>query len=986
MREITFSLSRRTLTHLALLFMLALGACAGLTGTPESPGSDDPTPPPTEPAMVLEGVGGGSVVFVPGGPFIMGSEETDPNSESDEWPQRRVNVPGFWIQQTEVTNEQYAACVAEGECAAPQQPLTFNDPAYAGHPVQGVTWFQANAYCEYLGGRLPTEAEWEKTARGLQAFTFPWGITDPDCDLTNQQGCNAPDNTDPIGTRDEGLSPFEAFDMAGNVGEWTYDWYTAGYYGDAPAANPYGPQSGELKVWRGGGYGDSGNALRTANRNALDPEEALPGLGFRCVLSAQEEIARAPFCQPSYTAFCNPGGSMETGLTHPDRPAGGEQPILRVAGFSCPQRGIVEVSVDLNVPSAEGYTMTVNGLPFTDCVELPEFPGRLYCKGPAAPQGVFVNVTICAPDGEAAAPNLNVVAYQPAGGETGLITYQPAAASLVAYNAYQQQTAPTNTDDYCPQGYIYNPLNGQCELDTTQPGCPDGWTYNPDLYRCEPNPEGGCPEGSQYDAQLGRCITTGDDCGDGFTLTHVGAGLRACEPSQNDDGGGLCPLGYFYDRSINCCSPIPQTGNGCEPGSVFDQLRGVCLPLDGNGCPAGSQYDPFKGCISDGEPTGGENPPYGQCPEGTTLDPASNTCIPNQPQTFAAAYVPDVSCPTGYSLNDLGQCMPEQGEPQDCGPQGYFDPTIGQCIVTPDGCGLGFYFNTATQSCLPQSGPGSQCGYGYRFDPAANCCVPVPGSDGTACPGDGELGSNGNQLVTWYAAAPTLYDVASQQCDPGGDGCPLGYRYDQERQACVPVITEDDCPDGTTYDPQRQTCTPDEGTECPDGYSYLRAVNGCQPDDSQQPQCEDGYYFNPQVGYCLPTDQNGCGVGYLAAGPEACAPDGGQPGSQCPTGFVYDADTNTCQPPGEGSSCWSIQVSVPVCQQPTVTPDSRCPVGFRFSEQTQSCEDARNQPTSTPGGNEPSSCADIRSMGACNGSNLGCSWDDIKAVCEDVIP
>lgn len=991
MNEVVLSISRRKLINLGVIVFMLLAACSGLTGGGGEQTGDSPDVPPTEAPMVLTGRGGGSIIYIPGGVFVMGSDENEPGSESDEQPKHRVNVSGFWIQQTEVTNDQYAQCVAEGECALPaiqndpEQETHYDDPAYANHPVEGVTWFQANGYCDYLGGRLPTEAEWEKTARGLMAYTYPWGADDPDCDLTNQEGCNSPETTDPIGTRDKGLSPYEAFDMAGNVGEWTYDWYTPSY-AEAAQANPYGPQLGELKVWRGGGYGESGHDLRTANRNALDPSDYLPGLGFRCVLSAQEEIAYAPFCQPTYTAFCNPGGGMDGGLDRPDRPEIGEEPDPRVTGFGCPQRGIVEVSVDLGLPSADGYTMTVNGQTYTDCFTLPEFPGRLYCKGPAAPQGAIVEVTVCQTgETQGGSPNPSLVAYQPAAGEPGgLIAYQPASNSLVAFNAFQQQTAPGNTDDYCPQGYTYNPLTGECAYDETQTGCPDGWTWNANLYRCEPGPDGGgCPEGSAYDPELQRCVTDGDDCGEGFYLTHLpGLDQRSCEPETHDDGGGLCPLGYFYDRSINCCSPIPETGNGCEQGTYYDQLRGLCLPLDGNGCPAGTAYDPFKGCVPGGPL--GENPPYGECPEGTTLNPDNNTCEPNNPQTFATAYVPGTVCPGGYELNDLGQCMPTEGEPQDCGPNAYYDPRFEQCVETEDGCGLGFYYDARSQTCEPHGGPGSRCGYGYVFDNAANCCVPVPGSDGTACPGEDELNGNTPLVETWYAAAPSLFDYGALVCDPGEDGCPQGYRYSPDQNTCVPIITEEGCPEGTTYDPERQTCTPDVTGECPEGYAYLTAMNACEPEDGQLPECSEGYYFNPQVGYCLPTDDEGCGVGYLAAGPEVCEPQGDDPNGECPTGYYYDTRQNTCLPLGEGGGCWTVRVSVPVCAQPTVTPDPRCPSpAQRWDEATQKCEGI-DGPTPTP---EPKdrSCSDYSNETSCD--NAGCYWvQSTTSYCTNIVP
>jgi formylglycine-generating enzyme required for sulfatase activity len=974
MGTITVSLAREQLRSLLLLLVLVLAACAGITGGDESDsgGEGGETATATPAPTILEGAGGGSIVFVEGGPFVMGSDEGEPGAEPDEMPKHRVNVPGFWIHQTEVTNEQYAQCVEAGECGLPaiqsdpEQETHYGDPAYGDHPVVGVSWFQANGYCDWLGGRLPTEAEWEKTARGLLAFTYPWGADDPDCLLANKEGCNADGETDPIGTRPQGLSPFEAFDMAGNVGEWTYDWYTPDY-ATAGFANPQGPAEGELKVWRGGGFSETNPNIRTADRNALDPEDYLPNLGFRCVLSDLGEEHYAPFCQDLYVGFCNPGGSTDGGLDHPDRPGGqqGDNPNLRITGFGCPESGQVQISVDLGLPSGEGYEVSVNGLPFEDCFELPEYPGRLYCKGPAAPMGSTVEVTVCLGQGNGevgAAP----------GGPT-LITYQPQTNSLVAYTPYQQ-TAPDNLDQYCPEGYKYNPLTGQCEYDGEDTGCPEGWTYNKELQRCEPDDESGCPEGSFYDPQYERCVTEQGDCEEGYYFAAFpGTNMGACEPDSNDDGGGLCPLGYYYNREINCCSPLPeeQTGFACEEGYYYDTLRGLCVPLDDNGCPAGTVYDPYKGCVElDGN---SENPPYGQCPEGTHLSTdGSNTCLPDNPNTNGATYYPGATCPEGYSVNEAGQCVPSDGGPPpvDCGETAltYYDPNIEQCIETTDGCGLGYYYDERTQTCLPETGPGSMCGFGYMFSAVLNCCVPIPGGDGTECPGDGE--PNGSTAPpTYFAAAQTNFDYGNGYCDPGDNPCPPGYSFSENRNACVPDITEDDCPEGTTYDEKRQVCVPDEPGDCPEGYGYLTALNACQPGDTPPPTCDEGYYFDTGLGYCVPTDDDGCGLGYLTAAPNTCTPQGEDPNGQCPTGYYYDTLLNTCVPIDQGGGCWTVLVDVPVCQQPTVTPDPRCGVGKRWNEQTQSCESTKDDPTATPGVD----CSDYNTANSCEKRDE-CDW------------
>ena len=226
-------------------------------------------------------VDGAVYVPIPAGEFLMGSPEGV--GYSDEHPQHTVYLDAFWIMQTEVTNAQYAKCVADGACSAPDNSR-WQDPIYAHHPVTDVDWHQANAYARWAGGRLPTEAEWEKAARGIDGRTYPWGNEPPVQSLANC--CDFVNHITPVGSYRTGVSPYGVLDMAGNVWEWTADWYDSGYYSQSPAQNPTGPTSGDSRVVRGGAYDWDADVVRVANRDGSDPDYRGGHGGFRVVASS----------------------------------------------------------------------------------------------------------------------------------------------------------------------------------------------------------------------------------------------------------------------------------------------------------------------------------------------------------------------------------------------------------------------------------------------------------------------------------------------------------------------------------------------------------------------------------------------------------------------------------------------------------------------------------------------------------------------------
>jgi formylglycine-generating enzyme required for sulfatase activity len=214
----------------------------------------------------------------------MGSE----TGAADEKPVHRVAGSALVMDRYEVTNARYRACVSAGTCAPPSLPSSnarghyFDDPRFADYPVIHVSWKQAVQFCAFAGGRLPSEAEWERAAAGSDApRTYPWGDSPPDCAKANFAGCVG--DTDRVGRRVAGQSPYGAFDMAGNVWEWTADWYEASYYAHSPSQDPVGPAAGTLKVMRGGCWVSGENSLRTTCRKAELPDSWAPNVGFRCV-------------------------------------------------------------------------------------------------------------------------------------------------------------------------------------------------------------------------------------------------------------------------------------------------------------------------------------------------------------------------------------------------------------------------------------------------------------------------------------------------------------------------------------------------------------------------------------------------------------------------------------------------------------------------------------------------------------------------------
>lgn len=284
------------------------------TSTPTATPTNTATATPDQyPAMITRQQDGMVMLLIPAGTFIMGAAENDFIAAPDEKPRHEVRLSQFYMDKFEVTVEQYAAFLnrlgeheraCEGvDCALPQEQAGYTSylllqdlgdgteqyvatTGFANYPINHVSWYGAKTYCESVGARLPTEAEWEYAARGTDDRIYPWGgrVPEPSGDLAIFQS-ESYSALQPVDALPNGASAFGVFGMAGSMWEWTADWYKETWYAESNISNPTGPETGFARVIRGGAwpFNNQADRIRATNRSSLTPDFISSAVGFRCV-------------------------------------------------------------------------------------------------------------------------------------------------------------------------------------------------------------------------------------------------------------------------------------------------------------------------------------------------------------------------------------------------------------------------------------------------------------------------------------------------------------------------------------------------------------------------------------------------------------------------------------------------------------------------------------------------------------------------------
>ena len=472
-------------------------------------------------------VDGSLLVYVPSGEFIMGLGYGDA-------PTRTVSLDAYWIQQTEVTNKMYAQCVSAGNCSAPVQEVgapPLGSVQYGDYPVVGVTWDAANKYCEWIGGQLPSEAQWEKAARGTNGNVYPWGNDKPTCDLANFGTCVK--HTSHVNDYPNGKSAYGLLDMAGNVYEWVNDYYDPNYYTSGPSSDPTGPATGDHRVIRGSSFETDLTQLLSAIRHFSPPDYHYHDLGFRCVVTQPK--AYAPYCQSA--SYLPIGGNQQQSGTCP-------APEAQVRGNYC--NGPIN-NATANI--SQGATYQVKSSNF-NCTDATVNGQRvLTCSGP---NNSSTDVTVCNP----------------------------------ACNGSANATGSTAV---CDPGYNLDPSSNACMYTpiTGQPGvagCPTGYNLinrgGQQVCVIAQNQNGQCPAGLYFDSQYGACVSlTG--------LAYAPYGVDNADLASRNFQG--CAPGYTYSSTYQCCQA--NSGGsypGCPLGFTFDATQKTCVPSQvrpsGPGC------------------------------------------------------------------------------------------------------------------------------------------------------------------------------------------------------------------------------------------------------------------------------------------------------------------------------------------------------------------------------------------------------------------
>jgi len=492
-------------------------------------------------------------------------------------PEHLVNLSAFWVYRSKVTNNQYALCVSSGRCTLPaaSKNENYNDPLRGNDPVVGVNYEQASAYCSFANARLPTEAEWEKTARGPGGNIYPWGSDNPNCNLLNYSTCIG--STTSVVQYPQGQSYYHALDMEGNALEWVADWYQQDYYRNTPIDNPPGPDKGSLRVVRSSAFNSGGNQTQSYHRFQSSPETQRENLGFRCVVEPDQLEYFAPFCE--YPATYGTDG------------IGGEPISEPPAEMECPNIDIIQIA------------FCQGSLPITNV----KFELTFY-KDPYSL--TYFAPNYCGKTGYGSPPDYECRGNRVTGSNNKL-----------SFCSYCNVT--TKSPPQCPAGYEFNQGTKTCVLPTLPPKvnpatitCLPGFSpsnsgnnilttavpltpsstseipagqccaYTPQTYDesklgdlrnpiCKPNPNGiglncfppfpSCPIGTFFDGQscltiahpkfcliepvdFKSCIDNGDDLDPNVKQEPAG-----CNITEQSCGNSCLPYGYIYNPDACTC-------------------------------------------------------------------------------------------------------------------------------------------------------------------------------------------------------------------------------------------------------------------------------------------------------------------------------------------------------------------------------------------------------------------------------------------------
>jgi formylglycine-generating enzyme required for sulfatase activity len=811
-------MQRRLIAAISILFILVITliACKPINETNSLPSplvmsTDQPTvipttTKPTETPAVEEIQSTPTIVpeptkipvyqFIAGGEFLMGSKETDTQAKEDEIPEHTVILPGYWILTNEVTNAEYAACVEMGKCAEPAIAETgpkshYADPLYQTNPVVGVTWKQANNFCKSQNNRLPTEAEWEKAARGVAGNIYPWGEYAIDCSLANSNLCT--ENTAAVGSYEGGKSQYGVLDMAGNVREWVSDSYNTKIYPTAKLFQATGNDKGNQKVVRGGSFKDTAQDSRSAARFGVDPNLEFDDVGFRCVVDSK---AYKPFCLAKYRSFCQ----TPPGDTQPNECSSGaksDKGSISSVGFTCPIIDGEGTVVIVTSQEVTGITTTLNDLEF----ECGTNDKKLYkCKGLMPEPESEVEVKICVNYGigmnlETGDQLVSCSTFQLPVSVGDTVTYKGRETNPY-FNTGIDLRKESEIKSTCPQGYIWDNQVGGCVVDLE----------NKDKTVMQKSES--CPTGYELDPNLDCCVagkSVKDSCEAGYFEDEAGL----CIPILQNG----CAVGSTFDPYIGCIQQ-PETDaseSGCPAGTQISPDGLTCLE-DKAGefgaftCPGGLDYIQGHGCVLR---SSAEKP--AQCPGGTYLDEKTGECLPTAG--------PWTGCPASYMINSRSACcVPVPGKENSA----CLTRVIAEGDAsTQDTRNIDQYYQLGQPSCPPVKE--------LACDPAYH-----PNQDGTSCVPNSECpAGTGPTPENPFGCFPT-----------GSDTCPEGYTMTDAGFGCVPTLTNGTstfgCSSSQYFDPLMGVCLDRTNDCCAQGFYFDKNLSRCVPYLVDQ-NCPAGY-------------------------------------------------------------------------------------------------------------------------------------------------